>query len=87
MTRVTQNFLRKYGYVSVDGWWYLDMTNERFINHSSSPNIEFKEGMGGDGYSLRDIEVGEELTCDYRKIERNHLGTWDLLRSKTVYIS
>ncbi len=25
--------------------------------------------MDGDGYSLRDIEVGEELTCDYRKID------------------
>ena len=35
-----------------------------YVNHSCDPNIEEKDR---NGYTLRDIEVGEELTVDYDK--------------------
>ena len=37
----------------------------RFINHSSEPNIKF---VGNVAVSLRDINPGEELLCDYYTI-------------------
>jgi hypothetical protein len=55
--------------------WYLDATQAgsmaRFINHSCSPNCEFKFAEDSHGakyvliYALRMIKTGEELTCDY----------------------
>lgn len=44
----------KNGLNSIGVAWYL--------NHSTTPNME---EMDGDFFSLRDIEVGEELTVDY----------------------
>lgn len=34
----------------------------RFLNHSSTPNAEFRED---ELYALRTIEPGEEITCHY----------------------
>jgi len=55
--------------------WYLDATQAgsmaRFINHSCSPNCEFKFAEDTHGakyvlvYALKMIKTGEELTCDY----------------------
>ena len=45
--------------------YFLDLDNTRFINHSEYPNIEFSNK---DGHALRDIYMGEEITCDYRKL-------------------
>ena len=40
---------------------YFD--NMRFMNHSNNPNcIDAKNGMC---IAIKDIEIGEELTCDY----------------------
>jgi SET domain-containing protein len=36
----------------------------RFTSHSSKPNMGYAEG-GVTSIALRDIEAGEELTCDY----------------------
>eukprot|EP00890_Picochlorum_soloecismus_P006197 jgi/Picsp_1/6579/NSC_03922-R1_mixed-lineage leukemia mll len=55
--------------------WYLDATQAgsmaRFINHSCSPNCEFKFAEDTHGakfvliYASKMIKAGEELTCDY----------------------
>ena len=41
----------------------LDGDDGRFMNHSDSPNLDFS--VPGVATALRDIEAGEELTCDY----------------------
>ena len=42
----------------------------RFMNHSESPNCDDRmDGEGGVTVAARDIAAGEELTCDYRKID------------------
>jgi SET domain-containing protein len=46
----------------------------RFINHSCSPNLYMRVCEGRvEFYALRDIQPGEELTCDYG--HSHHDGT------------
>lgn len=46
----------------------------RYINHSCRPNTYLRRiGHRVEFYALRDIEAGEELTCDYG--ETQHEGT------------
>jgi SET domain-containing protein len=40
--------------------------DQRFINHSDEPNIE---STPDNDRAIRDISIGEELTCDYEKYE------------------
>jgi uncharacterized protein len=41
----------------------LDGDDGRFMNHSATPNLDFS--VPGLATAVRDIEAGEELTCDY----------------------
>ncbi|MEJ6005785.1 SET domain-containing protein-lysine N-methyltransferase [Paucibacter sp. AS339] len=55
----------------------VDATNAtdalRHINHSCAPNAKLRINQGRvEFYALRDIEVGEELCCDYG--ESHHEG-------------
>lgn len=40
-----------------------EVDNSRFMNHSKTPNTDYSDFAAG--LALRDIEAGEELTCDY----------------------
>jgi len=40
-----------------------EVDNGRFMNHSETPNTDFSRFAGAT--ALRDIEPGEELTCNY----------------------
>jgi uncharacterized protein len=59
--------LDRYAYPSPDrpGFIVYEVDNGRFMNHSETPNTDFSAGEGGT--ALRDIQAGEELTCDYRQ--------------------
>ena len=60
-------FIERYGY-DMPGWpdhLALDADEGRFMNHTEAPNLDFS--APDVGYALRDIAVGEELTCDYRE--------------------
>ena len=56
-------------YATVEGpsypKYHLDGDDCKFMNHSNTPNILFTETLG---IALSDIELNEELTCDYRTI-------------------
>jgi len=65
MSTKEQEFLNEYATLEGDTWW-LDLDNTRFINHSITPNIEFKDGV--EAVALRNIFIGEEITCDYLKL-------------------
>jgi hypothetical protein len=58
-------FLKTYAYV--DGDYVLCVDDARFMNHSSEPNT--KNGHGENTIASRDIQIGEEITCDYKEID------------------
>jgi len=62
-----QEFVDRYGYPHADhpGFLVLDADEGRFMNHSETPNLDFRGPASG--FALRDIAAGEELTCDYRE--------------------
>lgn len=62
------NYLKKYIYKTSNGDWILCSDDARYTNHSNNPNtIVYIE----DQYSLRDIQVGEEITCDYHSLDKD----------------
>jgi SET domain-containing protein len=46
------------------GLLYYESTMGKYMNHSREANVDFSEV--GTGWATRDIQPGEELTCDYR---------------------
>jgi SET domain-containing protein len=73
-----QGIIEFYGYFDTQqfkGWWVFPTGNDRFTNHSDEPTVvplkisECQYVM----VASRDMEVGEELTCDYNEYE-NRLG-------------
>ena len=45
----------------------VEIDNGRFMNHSDQPNTVFSDPDAG--YTLRDIQPGEELTCNYSEFD------------------
>jgi len=43
--------------------------NQRFINHSNNPKKINIESTPDKDVALRDIQIGEELLCDYNKFD------------------
>jgi hypothetical protein len=68
MSPVQKSFIQKYAYVvpGNEGIWELDLDNGRFMNHSDNPNTEYDDQQG---WAIRDILAGEEITCDYRSFD------------------
>ena len=62
------SLLRQWCYEETDGVYVLCGDNAKFMNHSFEPNCldEPPEAT----ITLRDIQPGEELTCDYRVVDR-----------------
>jgi SET domain-containing protein len=60
-----KELLDRYAYPSPERPDFIvyEVDNGRFMNHSETPNTDFSE-FGG-AIALRDIEAGEELTCNY----------------------
>lgn len=62
-----QERLRAYSYLDESGFYILCGDNARFMNHSDTPNCD--DTGGKHTVALRDIDEGEELTCDYRTFD------------------
>lgn len=62
-----REFVQVYGYPdpSEMGTMLLEADNGRFMNHSDTPNTDFKTPDAG--FALADIAAGEEITCDYHE--------------------
>jgi uncharacterized protein len=71
---IGRDWLTTYAYLDIrTGLYVLCADDARFMNHSDTPNVGGdyeKEPVFGMDVALRDIEVGEELTCDYRTFDR-----------------
>lgn len=46
------------------GDFYYETTMGKYMNHSREPSVDFS--VIYEGWATRDIQPGEELTCDYR---------------------
>lgn len=51
--------------------YILSFDNERYINHSLNPNVDYE------GRACKDIEVGEELTANYKELDSATVGRGD----------
>lgn len=60
-----QEFLDTYSYTTQDNIIVLPGDHDRFTNHSENPTTG---PNGNDMVALRDIEIGEEITCNYLEI-------------------
>ena len=40
----------------------LGADGDSYMNHSDNPNLK---NFGREGYASRDMEIGDEITCDY----------------------
>jgi SET domain-containing protein len=60
-----QEFVYKYTYPHPENpqLLILEVDNGRFMNHSLTPNTDFKDVYNG--FALQDIPAGVELTCNY----------------------
>lgn len=56
-------FLATYGYAVQDLGIVINIDDARFMNHSDSPNLNEVDGCN---YSNVDIQIGDELTVNYR---------------------
>lgn len=57
-----KEFLETYSYKVNGLGLVVNLDNARFMNHSDNPNLI---EINGSNFAARDIDVGEELTCDY----------------------
>lgn len=73
LPEVTQDICRRYAYYDqTNNKYVLCGDDARFENHSEDPNTAgvYPEGEPfGIDVATRDIEVGEEITCDYRSFD------------------
>ena len=78
LTPVEQSYLKMYAYRSIfTKLWVLNGDNDRYMNHSTDPNTTMDPDGGSENIALRDVEAGEELTCDYSSFDmewREKLG-------------
>ncbi len=51
------------------GYYLYETTMGKYMNHSRTPNIDFS--IVSEGWTTRDIQPNEELTCDYRQFSHD----------------
>ncbi len=66
---VLQQFVERYSYPYPHDpdRLIVELDNGRFMNHSDAPNTVFSDPDAG--YTIREVEAGEELTCDYGEFD------------------
>lgn len=64
-----KEWIRHYGYriKNSHGYYVVCMDNAKYFNHSDEPNTDDTGPLGS--VADRDIEAGEELTCDYYEFD------------------
>lgn len=69
-----REFVEKYSFPDFgdESLLYVELDNGRFMNHSETPNTDFTAFHTG--YAIRDIAVGEEITCNYYEFDSTFRG-------------
>lgn len=76
-----QAHIRHYGYLDgAQGHWVLNGDLSIFLNHSPTPNTGAPghDGPARQTVALRDIQPGEELTCDYAAFDAGNKPVFGL---------
>jgi SET domain-containing protein len=66
-----KNYIKKYAFRDKErflGKWIFSIDNGRFWNHSANPNTVLVDFCY---YAAKEIEIGEEITCDYREYDED----------------
>jgi len=72
LSRPAKEQFLKYSYVDpTTGLYELCADDARFFNHSETPNTAGVPTGEDSDIATRDINIGEELTCDYRTFDRD----------------
>ena len=74
LTPHMQNFIARYSYphLEMPGVVVVDSDNGRFMNHTLTPNTDFR--IFDKGYALVDIAQGDEITCNYHEFDPTFAG-------------
>ena len=69
-----QDFIARYSYphLEMPGVVIVDCDNGRFMNHTLTPNTDFR--IFDTGYALVDIAQGDEITCNYHEFDPAFAG-------------
>lgn len=74
MPELSREWFMTYAYLDIrTGLYVLCADDARYMNHSDSPNVTGDYDLDpvfGVDVAVRDIEAGDELTCDYRMFDR-----------------
>lgn len=68
---VIREYILHYGNQTEEDLYLLCGDHARFMNHSDRPNLS---ASTYEGFALRHIAAGEEITCDYREFDINFKG-------------
>lgn len=69
-----RDYIARYSYphLELPGVVILDCDNGKYMNHSLTPNTDFR--VFDRGYALTDIAAGEEITCNYHEFDPSFVG-------------
>lgn len=69
-----RDYLARYAYPHMEqpGMLVLDSDNGKYMNHSETPNTDFR--IFDRGFALVDIAAGEEITCNYFEFDPTFKG-------------
>ena len=78
MSKIEKELIINYGYLDTqqfNGWWVFPTGNDRFTNHSDTPNtIPIKQDdCQYIMVASEDLEIGSELTCNYSEYEMREM--------------
>ena len=76
-----RNFITRYSYphLEIPGVVVVDCDNGRYMNHSLTPNTDFR--IFDKGYALADIAPGTELTCNYHEFDPGFVGFFPTMQT------
>lgn len=63
LPHIAQQFVRHYAWFDDDGDFYVSLDNDKYMNHSDTPNTDNDHPKFC--FALCAIDAGEELTCNY----------------------
>jgi SET domain-containing protein len=69
LPELQRQFVERYGYphMTRPGMIVLEFDNGRFMNHSDTPNTDFRNAEMA--WATCDIAAGEEITCNYAEFD------------------
>jgi SET domain-containing protein len=79
-----QDYIARYTYphLELPGVVVLDADNSKFMNHTLTPNTDFR--IFDKGYALNDIAPGEEITCNYHEFDPGFVGFFSAVQAAGI---